>query len=586
MKIQKKKVIISFVAIFAILLTVSAMAQAAPQVANSGILSMDLLIDDGWILAVDDTVATDPDDVFLTESGTGLNTLLSLPTDKIFLPKNLDVDLENTQFYSDPAWAAHELGGSRLFMNSSARAGTTYNSSMLAVTTELSFSAEYGECKATSTATPHAADSWVEWRTQLEEDRDADGVVDETGDEEWLTKIDGDEWFLVHLAMASDAASSSTDNFAELILSFKTTSGTYNYTIRLFEYAGDTDTTVGSITNGERAEFYSVGASTTFEHVIYLFDMAAVIADDSESPSIVGLDDIYHRIQMDTTANSKYITLRNYGVTVYQNEIGITDNVDDDSDYDYDTSGIPANFADDSDFPSSEITDNSGTTDDTYDNLLDLEHSVESGDILKAPIRKIKFVSDSSYEMELEPTKMDIRLIAGYDTSKNGYLVQMDASYDWNWLDYGGNPTTYISWTASSSKLMLEWELEFDQMAYVVDADDDPALAIFRDANSEGGYILQGVDQTAELIAAWDGQADDSAITDILLSEPSQTLGGQDTTVMLKVFMREVPYGQQAPSPVIAIGQDPTGQTGIIAGIVSIFAAVLGFFGIRWVRSK
>lgn len=571
------------------LFAIGVMATTSVQVdvPNDGLLSMDLLIDDGWIYAVDDTVATDPDDVFLEpdSASSGLYTVFSLPTSKIYLPKNLDVDLENTQFYSDPYWSANQLGGSRLFLNSSANAGTfeAGDTSNATVTTQLSFSGDYGEAKLTSAAGINI-DTRVMWQTQCEEDRDADGICDETGDEEWLTTINGDEWFVIHMAMASDAASTSTDNWASIELVFKTTTGYYTYEIRGYEYAGDTDVTETSVSNGERANFYSLGASTTFEHLIYMFNIGDVITDDTESPSVVGLDRIEYNIQIDSASASKYITLRNYNICVFREKIGITDSVNDASDFTYDSSGIPGYFTVDCDLPESEITDNTATTDDTYDNLLDIEHAIHWRDgnpILKAPLRKIKFVSDASYEMELDPTTLTTKSL-GYNTEFNGYLVKMDATYDWGWLDYGGNPTTYISWTASSSKLMFEWELEYDELCYAVDADDDPAIAIYRDANSEGGYVLQGIEQTAELISAWNGQADDSAVTDILLTEPSQTLGGQPTVVMLKLYMRTSPVSP-TPSP-IAVSSE--GNASWLSGLAIIFGAITSFFSFRWLKGK
>ena len=556
-------------------------AQGAVQANSSGLLSMDLLIDDGWIIAGDDTFVTDPDDVFLEPIGDGLFTKITLPTDKIYLPKNLHVDLENTQLYSDPYWAANELGGSRTFLNTSVNAVVNSNATSMTETTALSFSALYGECKATSSATIDG-DETLTWKTDLEEDRDADGTTDETGDEEWLTTLNGDEWFVVHMAMASDAAGTSTDNWAEIQLVFQTTAADYTFSIRGYEYAGDTDTTVGSISNGERSDFYSLGSSTTFEHLIYQFNIGDIITDDSESPSIVGLDYIQHKISIDSASASKYITLRNYGITVYREPVGVTDAIDDDANFDYDTSGIMSGGLNDADFLYSVITDEASTTDDTYLNLLPIEHDIDfqkaEDRVLSAPYRKIKFVSATTYEMELEPTSYNEYDIGGYDADKKGYLVRSVGSWDWNWLDYGGNPTSYISWTAASSKLMFEWELEYDRMCYAVEEFDDPALAVFADANGENGWILQGTEQTAELVAAFDGQSDATLITDILLVEPSQTLGGNAASMELKLWMRTP--STVVPQPIGAVSTDG-GITGFFFGIVSF---ITGFLSLKWLR--
>ncbi len=587
MKNLNKKLFFGFIGLIFLSVAVLTVTAAPTATAKSGLLSMDLIIDDGWFYAVDDTVATDPDDVFLEEHNGGLETLITPPTDRLYFPKNLDVDLEKCQWYSDPNWAANELGGSRLFMNSSATAGVYETGDTLnaTITSEMSFSGDYGEAKLTATGSIDA-DTKVMWSVELEEDRDADGITDETGDEEWLTQINGDEWFLVHLAMAGDVAAAETDSWASVELVFKTTSGYYTYEIRGYDYAGDTDVTVGSVSNGETASFYSLASSTTFEHVIFLFDMGAVVSDDSESPSIVGLDRIEYNIQLDSTATSKYITLRSYNIVVFREEIGFTDNIDDDTDYDYDTAGIPGNFDDDSDFPSSEITDEGGATDDTYDNLLALEHAIDtskSGDlIIKAPMRKLYLVSNTDYEMELNPNVYSEVDVGGYNDEKMGYLIRSHAEYDWNWLDYGGNPTSYISWTASSSKLLLEFELEYDQMCYEVDTEDDPGLSIYTDVNGEGGYILQGVEQTAELIATFDGQTDDTAVTDVLLVEPSQTIGGSATTVDLSLFMRH-------PSRVIPEGAPAAGVAeapGFFAWILGGLSLLGGIFTGKWLRGK
>jgi hypothetical protein len=544
--------------------------QAMAATPKDGLLSQDLLLDDGFFYAVDDTVAADADDVFVESSMTEDTSKVWLPDGaRVHLPKNLDVDLAQSQLRSSASYydssvsrSWHKLGGSDLFMNDSAnlplRSGNT-----ITATTNLTFSGDYGECLATGGTM--SADQNVNWTTQLEEDKDGDGITDETGDEEWLTSFNGDEFWYLHFAMKSDAGSTSTDNWASVALSFKTTgSSNYDINIKMYEYGGDTDTTVAAISNGMQMDFFSLGAGTSYDHLILTFDMAKVLADDSEGPNIVGLDYIISTINIDSESDDKYIGLRIYNICAYTSYPGITDNINDDGTIDYDTSGIMGGFDGDCDIPNSAITDNAGATDDTYDNLLDLEHELYfydgSIETLQARFRKIYFVSDGSNEVEIEPSKMSNTNVGGsanWNADVKGYLVQSIFEYDLTWMDWGGTPTTYFSWTASSSKVMFEWKVDYDVMAYKCYAESDAQYAIYRDGSTLNGWVMDNTDQTAELISAFDGQADAAVLTDIVLNEPNQDWGAK-IAGKLCLYMR-TPVSADG-SLIVGGGEEDEGQ--------------------------
>ncbi len=396
-------------------------------------------------------------------------------------------------------------------------------------------------------------------RFYAKEDLDGDGVFNEAGlgEKHYWRSVSSTTILYFNIQFNTLAADTG---YVYLRYVFKTTSGTYNVTVQFNSGSGDTAwSNLGSSSDSLATwNIYDVVSGVTIAEMI---PMADLLTDDiGDSPSIQGLDQIelglYNPGNASTTIS---ITVRNLAFFDSSTLVGITDNTDGDSDYDYaNANGVPENIWDDTDLLVTKITE--GATE-SFDYTVPLEDNIVDGSELAIEFRKIKFTG----EAVLTPRDIDVQS----ESSGNNYLVTVSFVFYTLELNDIKTSARLPTWSNFYHNLTIETD-------YLADTTD-------LDLNFKS-YVIDNLDKLDTFQTIFIGHSDSDEVQ-FDITDPSSTTGASQSIEYS--FLSPVSISYSAPS-----GAAVEGEQGLIdkffgfidqtwQGIVALVTAVAVWIGIK-----
>ncbi len=401
----------------------------------------------------------------------------------IVLPDDdLSVDLSETSLVGDSAIDS-ESDFSATFINNTYNAGVESSAPDSHVDSELS--GAYADTRMDASVRFNTSGvETVSWTSLLATDENGDGDYEDSADRHWRTSI-GKSGQIIYWNIMADWNVSDTDNYLKLTWSFKTT-GANDYDVEIIHYTGTGDSAWSNADSSGEDKITLSLYDTDAAHVALAASIDELLQMDlGDNPVISGLNELI--VEVGTDHANAEVDVRINNLCVFSDYPAVTDNTDNDDDYDLDgaTGGLMTGVHDDNDFLITAITEG-GT--ETYDSTVVLYEKIETSPYTMPVEAKIITFTGNFYYY---PTEWDIDSTAEGSNWETTEVFTFDTtSFDdfqtmsnvLSWTD------TYINMTLSQNVLVSGYE----------DFEDDLV-----------SFDLEGTDKVEALRTLWDAADDD-----------------------------------------------------------------------------
>lgn len=469
------------------------------------------------VVPVSATYTTTPSKVYHTFTGSTLTLFDSdynsrdfcivsgsqLDLDKIVegivLPDaDVAVDLAETSLVGDSAIDS-ESDFSPTFINNTYNVGVESTALDSHIDSELSGAYADTRMDATVRFNTSSAET-VSWTSVLATDENGDGDYDDSADRGWRTSI-GKSGQILYWNIMADWNVTDVDNYMKLTWSFKTT-GANDYDVEIIHYTGTGDAAWSNAdSTGEDKITLSLYDSDA-EHVALAASIDELLQMDlGDNPVIAGLNELIVEVGTDHAAAQVDVRINN--LCVFSDYPAITDNTDNDDDFDLDGSsgGIMSGVHDDNDFLITAITE---ATPDTYDSTVALYDKIETSPYTMPMDAKIITFTGNFYYF---PTEWDV----DSDADGSTYITTETFTFDTTSFDDFQTLSNVLSWTDTYINMTLSQNV---LVSGYEDFEDDLVL-----------FELEGSDKVEELRTLWDAADDDEYKVSYDTTNPDSTTG-------------------------------------------------------------
>ncbi len=478
-----------------------------------------------------------------------------------------DVLLKDSfSLYDRPAY-------SKTFLNSTYEAGTATNTT---IASELAVS--LSDTKMVANATTAAAvtgDPIAIWDKTMAFDSSTppNAIYTDTGDLAYMPLPNADIHFYVGWSV-NHIASITAASYAGIELHFERAArNDYVVRFRSYQEAGDTGWSAISTSSASNDIIFSAYDADA-DFIGITFNLADLLSEDSadNTADIIGLNIIRYKMNFEGADEWQYLIARN--VAMFSSIPAVTDNIDDDSDYDWNDAGnIAADMHDsDSDVLGTKITEG-GT--ETYDWKIPLSSDqVDSMELLKYAkyltfdgTARIGFngLSPNSYSVTSLPVSDQIY-----------YLTTLDLDFDFSNVELIDTWSNIFSWgnvqfnfTVDDSKLpfTIDWENNLYS-----DVDGNVLDSAFKIEDTMEGLVFKSAFEATTVSDESEVQYD--------ITDPS-TSAGDIIDIIMKIYtINSFSITGGSTDTGVGAGQ-PSGVFGFDSQTVGLIAlAVLAFMAI------
>lgn len=435
---------------------------------------------------------------FCIVSGSQLD--LDKVVEGIVLPDaDIAVDLSETSLVGDSAIDS-ESDFSPTFINNTYNVGVESNATATSVDSELS--GAYADTRMDAQVTFDWAElETVTWTSLLATDENSDGDYEDSADRHWRTSI-GKSGQILYWNIMADWNISDVDNYMKLIWSFKTT-GANDYDVEIIHYTGTGDAAWSNVdSSGENKITLSL-YDTDAEHVALAASIDELLQMDlGDNPVISGLNELIVEVGTNSAVAAQ-VDVRINNLCVFSDYPAITDNTDNDDDYDLDgaTGGLMSGVHDDNDFLITAITE---ATPDTYDSTVALYEKIETSPYTMPIEAKIITLTGNFYYY---PTEWDVDSVV----DGSNYITTEIFTFDTTSFDDFQTLSNVLSWTDTYINMTLSQNV---LVSGYEDFEDDLVL-----------FELEGSDKVEELRTLWDAADDDEYKVSYDTTNPDSTTG-------------------------------------------------------------
>jgi len=414
-------------------------------------------------------------------SGNQLN-LDKIITGLVIPKEDAFVDLSETTLVSDPAIdSASDFYPS--FINN------TFNSAVESTPADVLVSAQLSGAYADTRMDANVVfnTSGVEtatWYSYLASDENGDGDYEDAADRHYRTSI-GKSGQILYWNVMADWNDTDADNYVKTTWSFKTT-GASDYDFEIIQRDGNGDAAWSNIDSSGENTITLTLYDTDGVAIALMAGMDELLQMDlGDNPVISGLNEIIIEVGTDNAAMEVDVRVNNFAV--FNDFPAITDNSDNDDDWDLDgeVGGLMIGVHDDNDFLITAITED---TTDTYSSQVPLYTDIEvSPYTMPQDAKRITF-SGNLYFYPQEWSSVSVAQGGYYETTESW-------SFDTTTLDDLQTTANVLTFTDVYYNMTLTEDLLVDEW----DSFEDSLLS----------FEFEGTDKVEELRSYWDAADED-----------------------------------------------------------------------------
>ncbi len=449
------------------------------------------------------------------------------------LKTKTELDLSLSTFESDDVLLKDLLSlydrpaYSKTFINSTYQAGTATNTT---IASELAVS--MSDTKMIANATTAAAvtgDPIAIWDKTMAYDAStpANAIYTDTGDLGYMPLPNSDIHFYVGWSV-NHIASIEAASYAGVELHFERAAGNdYVVRFRSYQEAGDSGWSAISTSSASNDIIFSAyDADADFIGVT--FNLADLLSEDSadNTADIIGLDIIRYKMNFEAVSEWQLLTVRN--VAIFTSRPAVTDNVDDDADYDWNDAGnIAAGMHDsDSDILGTMITEG-GT--EAYDWKIPLASDQVDSMALFKYARYLTFDGTARIAFD-SAVPAEYSISSSLVSGQIYYLTTLDLDFDTRGIDDLDTFSNVFVWgdmkfnfTVDDSK--LPFTIDWENNLYSKDGE------VVKEA-----FVIDNVAKGLTYKSSWEASTvSDESEVQYDISNPDTTTGGV-MQIVLKVY--------------------------------------------------